>query len=129
MPRVITAALCNDIQDNGDGKNTLIDVLNQFEVSDITMPLPPFSIFIRVLFDQEETKSPMTLEFRADGGKTLFLLGGEHYANFSPNQMGMKIDSVRVPKYGTYEVVFCLKGKPFHSHPLDIVRAPDATVH
>jgi len=128
MPKVLFAILCDDVRQEVAGKFSLMGIFGQFHVSDFRNPLPPFNIYAKIEFEQAGN-FPIEVEFRSVEGQRIFQLRGS-VAVEEPTQgriigiLNLKLENLRLPRHGEYEVVIIYNNQPLSVLPVEVVIPP-----
>lgn len=117
-PRIVIATLCDDVREETAGKVSIMGIFNQFRVGDFRNPMRPFWIYARIEFENEGDY-PITVEFRTIEGQSIFQIKGVAQLRTIPERPGQpstlarpvtdlkfKVDNLRLPRDGLYEVAF-----------------------
>lgn len=137
MPKILIATLCDDVRDEISGKVSIMGTFNQFRVADFRNAMPPFWIFARIEFEQEGDY-PITTEFRAIEGQRIFQIKGVAQVRTMPEPLGrppalvrpvanlkFKVDNLRLPRDGLYELAFLYNDRPLQTVQIEaIVQRP-----
>jgi len=118
MPKVLIATLCDDVREEISTKVSIMGAFNQFRVGDFRNPMPPFWIFARIEFEHEGDY-PITTELRTIEGQRIFQIKAIAQVRTTPEPLGQppslvrplaslkfKVDNLKLPRDGLYEVAF-----------------------
>ncbi len=128
MPRVLFAVLCDDVRQEVAGKSSLMGIFGQFRVTDFRNPLPSFHIYANIEFEQAGN-FPIVVEFRTGGGERIFQLRGsvevgEQAQGRIVGILDLRLENLRLPRHGDYEVVIIYNDQPLSVLPVEVVVPP-----
>ncbi len=128
MPRVLFAVLCDDVRQEVAGKSSLMGIFGQFHVTDFKNPLPSFHIYAKIEFEQAGN-FPIGVEFRSVEGQRIFQLTGsvaveERTQGRIVGILDLKLENLRLPRHGDYEVVIVYNNQPLSILPIEVVVPP-----
>jgi hypothetical protein len=126
------AALCDDARQELRGKVSLMGIFSRFLVTDFSQPMPPFRIFAKLGFE-DEGDHQIAVELRTSEGQRIFQVHGlahvqtkDQVTNLYTAEINLGIDSLKLPRPGSYEFAFLCNNQVFHVLPFDaeVVRPP-----
>ncbi len=128
MPSVLFAVLCDDVRHEVAGKSSLMGIFSQFRVSDFRNPLPSFHLYAKIEFEQAGN-FPIVVEFRTGGGERIFQLRGsvevgEQAQGRIVGILDLRLENLRLPRHGDYEVVIIYNDQPLSVLPVEVVVPP-----
>lgn len=137
VPRLVYALLCDDVRVEAEGhKQTVVGVFDRFTVPEVPGPLPPFMLFLRLLFDAYEVEYHLTIDIRRPSGEIAPLLSGRATVTkpdeiaavlYAQPMMSLKFrfDVMLVSEVGLHALVFRIDGEEIGTVPF-LIRQKEA---
>ncbi len=120
MPKAIYATICEDIREEKSGKVSVMGIFDRFYVSDFSQPMPPFHIFAKVAFENED-EHKFSICLRSMEGQRIFEATATTQARTRDDVYGLFMTNVNLglsnlllPRPGSYEIAFIYTGQAFH---------------
>ncbi len=108
--QVLVAVVCDDVRHEVGNKNSLMGIFTDFQVSDYQQPLPPFTVFVKLGF---QNPGPHKVEFnvKSHEGDFGFSLSGPVEAKEKNEaygqhmlEMDVRLANLKIPREGQYSI-------------------------
>ena len=115
--QVLVAAVCDDVRHEVSNKKSLMGLFTDLSVSDYQQPLPPFTVFVKLGFQNSGT---YTVGFNVNSheGDFGFSLSGPVEATVQNEaheryvvDMNVGLSNLKVPREGRYSVEVTVDGR------------------